>query len=88
VGRQRRKTTTGTMMDTAMELKKKRNLEPMKGNKFDALKFDNLHALACDVNVKIGIDFDETRQIIDNLVIAEENKFENFVAENLEVLLQ
>jgi predicted GNAT family N-acyltransferase len=30
----------GSMMQRAMELKKRKNLEPVKGNKFDVLQYD------------------------------------------------
>jgi hypothetical protein len=39
-----------------MELKQKKNFEPLKGNSFAALQFDSINQMSTDVNIKIGND--------------------------------
>jgi hypothetical protein len=56
------------MMQKAMEMKREKNLEPMKGNKFDILQFDDLNQISCDVNIKVGSDKYDKLGIIDNLI--------------------
>jgi hypothetical protein len=58
----------GSMMQKAMELKKKKNLEHIKGNKIDTLQFDDLNKISCDVNIKVGNDKYDKTSIIDNLI--------------------
>jgi hypothetical protein len=41
-------------MQMAMDLKKKKNLESVKGNLFSTLQPDNLYQIARDVNLKFG----------------------------------
>jgi hypothetical protein len=41
------------MRQKAMELKKRKNLDPLKGNAFAALQFDTLDNLACEMNLHV-----------------------------------
>jgi hypothetical protein len=74
------------MLQRAMELKKRKNLEPTKGNSFAVLQVDKLNKVAMDVNIKIGKDRDESCRIINNLVDSEKIVYDKFVGENPEVL--
>jgi hypothetical protein len=57
VDRQRRKENDGTsMLQKAMELKKREKLDPLKGNVFAALQFDTLDILACEMNLQARVD--------------------------------
>jgi hypothetical protein len=87
VERQRRKQTTGAMMEMAMDLKKKKNLEDGKGNSFGVLHYDNLHSLACDVKLQVGGDIVEAREIFETLIDNENSKYDNFVSKNPKVFL-
>jgi hypothetical protein len=81
VERQRRRQDNGgSMMQKAMKLNKKKNLDSLKGNPFSVLQSNTLNQIAADID--IGIDENECNRIIDNLV---ENEI--FVEENPEVLL-
>jgi hypothetical protein len=88
VERHRRKTNTGEyMMQKAMNLKKKKNLGSMIGNRFAPLQIESLNLLSKDVNIKIGNDVNEEEGIIRKLVDEEHIKYDEFVGENPEVLL-
>jgi hypothetical protein len=76
-----------SILQKAMNLKKKINLENPRGNSFAALRVDELNKVARNVNVKIGNDKEESCMIINNLVGSENRVYEEFVGENLEVLL-
>jgi hypothetical protein len=57
VDRQRRKENDGTsMLQKAMELKKREKLDHLKGNVFAALQFDTLDILACEMNLQARVD--------------------------------
>jgi hypothetical protein len=88
VERQRR-THNGDIpvMQRTMEIKKRNNLEPLKGNAFATLNPDNLKLITKDVNLKFGKDSVESDFIIQNLIDDEEVKFKKFVNENPETLL-
>jgi hypothetical protein len=88
VERPRRKSNNeATMLQKAMDLKKKKNLENARGNSFAALQVDELNKVARDINIKIGNDRKESCMIINNLVGSENRVYEEFVGENHEVLL-
>jgi hypothetical protein len=59
-------------MQRAMELKKKRNLEPFKGNPSASLQPDKLNQIYTYVNLKIGVNSEEATFIINNLVANEQ----------------
>jgi hypothetical protein len=75
------------MMEKAMELKRKRNLEPLKGNRFVVLQFDSLKQFAQDVHIKLGVDTTECDEFINKLIGEEKDKFINFALQNPDVLL-
>jgi hypothetical protein len=83
----RRNNSEDSMLQRAMDLKKKKNLEHTRGNSFAVLQNDELNKVAMDVNIKIGKNLVESSRIIDNLVESEKNVYEKFVGENPEVLL-
>jgi hypothetical protein len=80
--RQRRKHDNVPILQRAMELKKKKNLEPVKGNHFTSLHPDMLNQMAIDVNLKFGENSDEANFIINNLVTIEQDAYDSFVKEN------
>jgi hypothetical protein len=49
-----------------MELKKKKNLNLMKGNSFSVLQSTTLNKIAADIDIEIGVDNDESDTIINN----------------------
>jgi hypothetical protein len=53
-----------------MNLKKKHNLEPIKGNKFSILDVDDLCQMASDVNINIGNDNNDKSSILNTLIVA------------------
>jgi hypothetical protein len=67
-----------------MELKQKKSLEPMEGNPFVTLQFNNLNEIGIDVNLKFGTNSSESKFIIDNLIQQEQKNYGNFVEENPE----
>jgi hypothetical protein len=88
VDRQRRKQNDWTtMLQKAMLLKQKKNLEPLKGNSFASLHSKSLYQFVKDVNVHLGVDSSEAQSIISKLVGDEIENVNKFVEENLEVLL-
>jgi hypothetical protein len=88
VERKRRGNNHGeSMLQKAMNLKKKKNLEPLKGNSFAPLQAESLSILSRDINIKIGNDLHDNESIIDNLIKAEQKRYNDFVGENPEVLL-
>jgi hypothetical protein len=88
VDRQRRKQNDWTtMLQKAMLLKQKKNLEPLKGNSFASLHSESLYQFVKDVNVHLGVDSSEAQSIISKLVGNEIENVNKFVEENLEVLL-
>jgi hypothetical protein len=74
-------------MQRAMKLKKKRNLEPFKGNPSASLQPDKLNQIDTYVNLKIGVNSEEATFIINNLVANEQNAYDEFVKDNPEVML-
>jgi hypothetical protein len=70
-----------------MELKKKKNLDPIKGIPFNALRIDSLNQIAVDASVKIGMDSQDTCKVIDILVDLDKMQYEHFVDANLECLV-
>jgi dGTP triphosphohydrolase len=83
----RRNNSEGSMLQRAMDLKKKKNLEHTRGNSFASLQNYELNKVAMDVNIKIGKDLVESGRIMDNLVESEKFVYDKFVGENPEVLL-
>jgi hypothetical protein len=75
------------MMQKAMNLKQKKNVEPLKGNSFASLHIDSLHQLAKDVNLHLGVDSCEAQSIISKLIGEEVENVNKFVEENPEILL-
>jgi hypothetical protein len=88
VERQRRSQNCGeTMLQEAMRIKKKKNLEPLKGNSFAPLQSDELNALAMDINIKVGRNDSENSNILNKMVSSEIIKSDRFAGQNPEVLL-
>jgi hypothetical protein len=83
----RKKNTGGTVLQQAMELKQRKNLEPIKGNSFSALQIDTLNQIALDSNIRIGGDNEENEKLIDNLVQLEKQQHDMFLNDNPEILL-
>jgi hypothetical protein len=75
------------MLQRAMELKKRKNLEPLKGYSFAALQYENLQQLAMDVNLKLGTNAIEANSLVDYLVKEEKQNYKKFIGENSEILL-
>jgi hypothetical protein len=88
VDKQRRRNNSEcSMLQRSMDLKKKNNLEPIKGNSFAILQYEELNHLTMDVNIKIGMNGEDSGRIIQNLIELEKGVFDKFVGENHEVLL-
>jgi hypothetical protein len=88
VDRQRRRgNNEGYVLQKAIELKKIMKLEYRKGNSFAVLQAADLNQVAMDVNIKIGMNSEESSKIIQDLVELEKGMFDKFVGENPEVLL-
>lgn len=69
VERQRRnQNKEGSMLQKAMELKQKRNLEPIRGNSSATLQHDCLNQVAKDANINIGKNAKENTELINNLM--------------------
>jgi hypothetical protein len=77
----------GSMMQKAMELKQKKNLDHIKGNLFASLSYDYLNQLATYVGIDIGLDEGDKGRLIDNLVNSNKDQYDHFVSENPKVLL-
>jgi hypothetical protein len=71
----------GTVLKKAMQIKKKKNLEDVKGNSFAVLQVDYLNQIARDASIRIGRDNEENVKLIDKLV-REELKHNQFADEN------
>jgi hypothetical protein len=78
-----------TVLQKAMNLKKKKNLEPLKGNRFapPPPQADSLYVLPFVVNIKIGQDAHDNAGIIENMIKYDQVKYDNFTSENPEILL-
>jgi hypothetical protein len=76
-----------TMLQKAMNLKKKHNLEPIQGNKFSVPDVDDLWQMSSDVNINLGNDNDDKSSILNTLMVANQDRFEHFVAQNPESVL-
>jgi hypothetical protein len=88
VERQRRgQNQGGSMMQRAMKLKKRKNLEPTKGNRFDILQLPELNQISDVVDIKIGHNKSESTAIIKNMIDSETTKCENFARDNPEIML-
>jgi hypothetical protein len=88
IERQRMKPNGGiTVMQRAMDLKKKKNLEPLKGNAFLSLHSDTLSKLASDVSLKLGASSEEMEIIVRTLVEEDKENFKNFVGDNPDMTL-
>jgi hypothetical protein len=88
VERQRRRQDTGVpVLQKVVELKKKKNLEMVKGNSFATLQFDKLNEIALDANLKFVNSSEEAKFIIDNMIEVEQKCYNNFVEGNFEICL-
>jgi hypothetical protein len=76
-----------TVLQKAMQIKKKKNLEGIKGNSFTILQIDYLNQIAQDASIEIGCYNDDNAWVIDNLVKEEEKKHNRFVEETPDVML-
>jgi hypothetical protein len=65
-----------SMLQKAIELKKKKDLEPVKGNKFAALQYDELNQISNDIDVKIVQDKSDSINIIDDMIESENKRCE------------
>jgi hypothetical protein len=77
----------GTIFEKAVNLKKKKNLEMVKGNKFAPLQLDALNDLSKDVNIKIGSNGHDRETIISDLIKVDQDRLNKFVCDNPEVVL-
>jgi hypothetical protein len=75
------------ILQKAMELKKKKDLELFKGNPVAVLHTDYLNQYAVDVDVILGNYEVEATEVINNFVNNEIECFDRFVEQNPEVLL-
>jgi hypothetical protein len=75
------------MLERAMNLKKKRNTEPTKCNRFLALQIDDLSQMAKDVNIKVDSEGSSKDNIFNKMLIADQDRFEGFVEQNPENVL-
>jgi hypothetical protein len=75
------------MMQRAMKLKQKKNLETVKGNPFSTLQFNNLDQIALDVNLKFGYNSAKSKLIISNQIRDDRKNYDNFIEENPDILL-
>jgi hypothetical protein len=68
-----------TVLHKAMNLKKKKNLEPLKGNRFapPPPQADSLYVLPFVVNIKIGQDAHDNAGIIENMIKYDQVKYDN-----------
>jgi hypothetical protein len=92
VERQRRGQNQGSSMklverQRSMKLKKKRNMEPVKGNKFVVLQFPELNQISKDVDIKIGHDKSDSITIINDTIEYETRRCEKFARDNPEIML-
>jgi hypothetical protein len=72
----------GSMMQKVIELKKKKNLEAVKGNKFVPLQYDELNQISKDIKIKIGHDKSDSISIINDMIVSENKRCEQFVRDN------
>jgi hypothetical protein len=70
------------MMQKVIELKKKKNLEAVKGNKFVPLQYDELNQISKDIKIKIGHDKSDSISIINDMIVSENKRCEQFVRDN------
>jgi hypothetical protein len=75
------------VLQRAMELKKTKNLEPTKGNRFHILQLPELDQISEVVDIKIGRNKSESINIIKNMIDSETNRCENFARDNPEIML-
>jgi hypothetical protein len=88
VERQRRRQDKGVpIMQKAIELKKRKNLECDKGNPFSILQPDNLYQIVRDVNLKFGNNSQEASHIIEPLVTDDQSCYDNFVDHNPDIMM-
>jgi hypothetical protein len=88
VERPRRRTNDGIpMMEKAMNLKRKNNLELVKGNRFAVLNNVSLKHFADDVNIKLGANTNECDEVVSKLIGEEKEKNDSFVLQNPKILL-
>jgi hypothetical protein len=86
--RPRRCQNTGeTMLQKAMNIKQKKNLEVVKGNSFSVLQTEYLNQVAHDADIKIGCDSDDNSRLIDSLKNEEGLKYNKFVNDNPDMAL-
>jgi hypothetical protein len=83
----RNQNTWEIVLQKAMQIKKRKNLEVVKGNFFSILQSDYLNQVAHDANIKIDWDNDENSRLINNLKNEESLKQSKFVIENPDMLL-
>jgi hypothetical protein len=62
-------------------------LEPIQGNSFAALRFENLNQVAKDANIKIGRNEKENTELISNLMEMDKNQYDHFISANPDVIL-
>jgi hypothetical protein len=75
------------MLQKAMELKQRRNLEPIKGNSFAVLHVESLNQIAEGANIKIDSSKEDNTRIINKLINLEQEQYDIFVDEHPETLL-
>jgi hypothetical protein len=75
------------MLQKAMELKQRRNLEPIKGNSFAVLHVESLNQIAEGANIKIDSSKEDNSRIINKLINLEQEQYDIFVDEHPETLL-
>jgi hypothetical protein len=88
VDRTRRRQNDGTnMMQKAMELKKRKNLEPIKGNPFSTLSIENFENLTDVLKLHVSLDKAEPKEVIESLIDRERKGYEIFVDNHPKVTL-
>jgi hypothetical protein len=88
VERPRRHQNDGTsMLQKAMELKKRKIMEPIKGNPFAALSIENFEQLTVAMKLQVRSGRAESRNVIESLVGREKEGYETFVDNHPEVIL-
>jgi hypothetical protein len=63
------------MLQKAMDMKNKKNLEPLKGNPFSVLQTNALNQIASDASVSLGGSIDEKFKLIDDMVCVDREQY-------------
>jgi hypothetical protein len=83
----RRQNDGGTVMQKAMKIKRRKNLEHQKDISFASMNVDYLNQVARDTNIRIGCNNDESARLINSLIADEKVNYDQFVDENPDIAL-